>query len=46
MAGGGRREWFRRVFLLPQVFLPHVMSVVAGGILFALGVEGLLPMKL
>lgn len=42
----GRSLGFLGAWLLPQVFLPHVISMVAGGILFALGMEGVLPMKL
>ncbi len=36
----GPRRSYRMAFLFPHVFLPHVLSVVAGIVLFACGFKG------
>jgi hypothetical protein len=42
----GKNPLYRVTFLLPQVFLPHLISVAAGTVLFLAGVTGFLTMKL
>lgn len=42
----GRKLGMRFPFILPQVWLPHAISIIVGGTLFGLGIAGLLPLHL
>lgn len=42
----GRNAWFRLSWLLPHVFLPHVITAAVGGLLFILGLMCVLKMPL
>ena len=42
----GRKVFFALTWLLPHVFLPHVITVAVGGLLFILGVMHVLKMPL
>ena len=39
-------RWYRLAWLAPQVALPHIISVVVGGVLFLMGIGGQLKMPL